>query len=281
MNLINKLKELTIITLITSIIGCVNPKYQEKEAEIKIREDNLKEINNNPITKKSWENLAEYQEFVESTVNKNYQADISEIYNFYNIKREIPKYGFKSKNIQNICFDCTGAVYKENSDSIYFYSTCSPEIFQRYVEYHNKDKKEIEEYFTERIHHYIKHEAAHAFYYLLGKEMGEDYLFSVKRNNTSILYDIQHSLVEEGVADYIAYKGELTPSAKLKEDKDFKKMIEEESDLYLYDLGFILVKPILDKDFNKGIIELIKNPLSKKDLSDLPEYRNKILKKLE
>lgn len=131
-----------------------------------------------------------------------------------------------------------------------------------------------------RLHYYIKHEGAHAFYYELGKELGEVYLFKIKHENTSVLYDIQHNLIEEGVADYISYKGELTWSAKRLNDEDFKEMIENKTDIYLYELGFILVKPILDKNFEKGIIELIKNPLNKRDLDDLPRYREKILKKL-
>lgn len=281
MNLIPKLKRLLNITLIISLLGCNNPKFQEKEAEIKIIEDNTIEINNNIPIKTSWKNLSEYQEFVESIVNKNYKSDILEIYNFYNIKREIPEYSFKSNPNAFNWLDCQGAFYKINKDSIYFYTGCSEDLFKRYLKFSEKYRENPKVELEERIHHSIKHEAAHAFYYQLGKEIGEDYLFNVKRNNTSQLYDIQHSLIEEGVADYIAYKGELTPSAKLRGEKDFKKMIEKESDIYLYDLGFILVKPILDKDFNKGIVELIKNPLSKDDLSDLFEYRNKILKKLE
>ena len=37
----------------------------------------------------------------------------------------------------------------------------------------------------------------------------------------------------------------------------------------------MLVKPILDINFEKGIKELIKNPLNEEDLNDLPTYREK------
>jgi hypothetical protein len=253
-----------------------NTILKRVEAEIK-EEINLKEIN-----KRVWENVAEYDAFVRSTVNKYYASDVKEMYSFYNIKRDLPKYGFKVKKNGISRSDMDGAVYKESSDSIYFYSTCSEELFNMSMENLRKYKENIVEYFTNRIHHSIKHEAGHAYYYQLGKELGEESLFKTKReDNTPILYDIQHNLVEEGVADYISYKGELTKVARRLSDKDFTEMIEKENIISLYALGFILVKPILDKNFKKGIEELIKNPLTRKDLNDLPGYREKILKKLE
>jgi len=255
----------------------INLKFAERKSSFNFIPENTETKKTNQIP---WKNVAEYDEFVRSTVNKHYASDIGEIYTFYNIKRELPKYGFKARKNEITCFDCEGAVYKENVDSIYFYSTCSEYLFGRYLKYSKKTKENIKEELINRLHYYIKHEGAHAFYYALGKELGEKYLFNVQRENTSVLYDIQHNLVEEGVADYIAYKGELTQSAKRLTDEDFKEMIENKTDIYLYDLGFILVKPILDKNFEKGIIELIKNPLNKRDLDDLPRYREKILKKL-
>ncbi len=224
--------------------------------------------------KASWKTVKDYEEFVRSVVDKNYISDVEEIYSFFNIKREIPKYGFKENKLQFTCLDCEGAVYKENSDSIYFYSSCSEELFKRYIEFYKKDN--IKEELTDRIHHFIKHEAAHAFYYDLGKKLGAYYLFNVKHENTSMLYNLQHNLVEEGVADYIANKGELTKNAKGLINKDFKYLIENRLDIYLPDLGFLLVKPILDLNFEKGIEELIRNPLTKEDLNDLPAYRERI-----
>ena len=45
-------------------------------------------------------------------------------------------------------------------------------------------------------------------------------------------------------------------------------------------IGYKLVKPILDKDFDKGIELLLKNPPEKEDLKDLIKYREKILGKM-
>jgi hypothetical protein len=275
-------KNLLKLILTATIAGCISPSNEKNAHYITISEKSKIEI---PIkleekNKTLWKDVAEYDAFVRSTINKYYISDVEDVYNFYNIKRDLPKYGFKAKNIQTIRFDCEGAVYKEGVDSIYFYSTCLKELFNSYIEYHEKDENDIKEELTNRIHHYIKHEAAHAFYYKLGKELGEKYLFKDRFANSSTLEDIQTSLIEEGVADYISYKGELTEPAKNLSDKDLKDMIEKEDDYNLYYLGFLLVKPILDINFEKGIEELIKNPLSNKNLNDLPAYREKRIENL-
>jgi hypothetical protein len=234
------------------------------------------------MNKMPWKNVAEYDSFVRHIVNENYLNDVKEIYKLYNIKREIPKYGFEPNDIQFSCYDCEGAFYKyENRiDSIYFYSTCSEDIFKEYSRYSEKMRENIEEELTERIHHYIKHEAGHAFYYDLGNKMGANYLFETHPKGLSILEEIQHSLIEEGVAEYISYKGELNEITKQFNDDYINKMIEEEDKQSRYNAGFILVKPILDINFDKGIKELIKNPLTKDDLNDLLGYRERIIKNL-
>jgi hypothetical protein len=291
----NKTKTNLLKLLLTAtIIGC-NPVSNQKNTSgeravekphLEIREDaRTKEIIN-----PTWNNLSEYDKFVRSMVNKFYAADLKEIYDFYNIKKDLPKYGFKQSKRQLDCFDCEGAVFKESADSIYFYSSCLEELFEKYIAYHENDEKSPKEELTKRIHHWIKHEGAHDIYCKFGKEIGKKNLFKEITNTTSMLEVIQYTLVEEGIAEYISYKGELTKSAKeftnnnyktvAFTDEDFKKMIEKEDDSKLYQLGFRLVKPILDIDFEKGIKELIKNPLTKKDLNDLPGYRAKRIENL-
>lgn len=286
MKIIPFIKNTLIKTLlITTLMGCstnsdkVNTKQRLIEAVLK--EEKIENINEKETKIIPWKDVGDYNKFVRSAVDENYKSDIKEMYKFYNIKRELPPYGFKSKDLELMCFDCTGAVYKENSDSIYFYYNCSEELFKRFIEYNKDNKEDIEEYFIDKTHYYIKHEAAHAFYYGLGRQLGEEYLFKVNYKNTNILYNIQHSIIEEGVAEYMAYKGQLTETAKLCNNEDFKRMIQEETDFPLYDLGFVLVKPILDKNFEWGIIQLIKNPLNKNDLNNLPAYQEKILNKLK
>jgi hypothetical protein len=275
----NLKKNLLSLILAASIIGCtslINKKDLSKDLNAKKVEVNTRiHVNPEKINKISFQDINDYDTFVRSTVDKYFASDVEEMYDFYNIKKDLPKYGFKSKEKAFICFDCEGAVYKEDVDSIYFYSTCSEEMFERYTKYFLEDKDDVKKELTNRIHHYIKHEAAHSFYYGLGKELGEEYLFKTRLDTISKLEDIQSRLVEEGVADYMAYNGKLTGNAKILSDKDFREMIENKNNIYLYELGFILVKPILDINFEKGVEELIKNPLTKEDLNDLPRYREK------
>jgi hypothetical protein len=266
-------KNLLGLILAATISGC-----SSSDKEIKQLKDSTEKTKISLKKEKSqipWENVAEYDQFIRSTVDKYYTSDVKELYSFYNIKRDLPKYGFKANKNEFFCVDCEGALYKEGIDSIYFYSTCSEERFARYTKYYGENNEDIKEELTKRIHYYIKHEAAHAFYCKLGEKIrGRDF-FKIESDNLSKLEDIQSSLVEEGVAEYMAYKGELTKPARMLTDKDFKKRIKDEDDVWIYHLGFFLVKPILDINFEKGIEELIKNPLTKKDLYNLPKYREK------
>jgi hypothetical protein len=287
MQIINGIKKrLVNILLISSLIGCnVNSdKNNYTQKDININQIITKLVIEKSIKKPIWEHIEEYDSFVRSKVDKYFFLDVDEMYKFYSIKRNFPKYGFKPKEEGFLCIECEGAEYNKETDSIYFYSACPKERFMRYIKYleeDEKDKENIKDNLTDRIHHYIKHEAAHSFYYNLGKELGEKYLFNIDVNSLSKLESIQFRLVEEGVADYMAYKGELTSSAKKIDDRNFKEMIENKDDFYLYELGFKLVKPILDINFEKGIEELIKNPLTKEDLNDLLQYRQRILKKIK
>jgi len=280
-------KNLLWITLASTAIGC-NLSQRDTSGERSAERPKL-EINTNAKSKKinkpAWDNVSQYNEFVCSTVDRYFSSDIKDIYDFYNIKTDFPKYGFKQNAKQFTCFDCEGAVFKEKGDSIYFYSSCLEELFDKYLEYHKNDDTNIKEELTKRIHHYIKHEAAHYIYKKFGEEIGKKNLFKKIYDNTPPLEAIQYTLVQEGIADYISYKGELTESAKRFSDKDFKEMIWRKDDSRVYDIGAILVKKILDIDLEKGVKELIRNPLTMQDLNDLPAYREKrienVLKELE
>jgi hypothetical protein len=269
-------KSLLGTIIIPALVLCT-PASNKENKQTRINSPNLTEHKleikaDNKEAIISWNSLEDYDAFVRSTVEKYYELDIKEIYNFYEIKRDLPKYGFKQNANAFNCLDCQGAVYKEKVDSIYFYTGCSEELFERYLKYSEKNRENPRAELEERIRYYIKHEAAHAFYYDLAKKMGETYLFNVDYNNKSTLYNIQHSIVEEGVAEYIANKGELTKFVNGLSDEDFKKMIKEKDDSRLYDLGFKLVKSLLDADFHRGVEEFIRNPLRKEDLEDLPAY---------
>ena len=273
-------------------MGCNPPQSRDKVEDNKFIEKLQTTINESTNLKEEenlfWESLEEYNKFVRSTVNNYYASDVKEIYYFYNIKRDLPKYGFKlNKNGIRGRSEMDRAEYKEKMDSIYFYSTDSEELFRESIRHLKNNKENIEEYLTNRVHHAIKHEAAHAYYYSLAKELGENYLLKIDRENSSFLYYVQQNLVSEGVAEYISYKGEFPKSVNLlnndgffSDDRFKKKVIKGQDDSHFYNFGFALVKPILDINFQRGIEELIKNPLTKKDLNDLLGYRNRRINNL-
>lgn len=273
-------KSLLWILLATTTIGCNLTPSQRNISGERFAEKPKLNINTNikskKISKPLWSDISQYDEFVRSTVDNYFASDMKEIYNFYNIKKDLPKYGFKQNPRQFVCFDCEGAVFKEREDSIYFYSTCLEELFGNFMNNFKNNKEDPREELTKRIHYYIKHEGAHDIYSEFGKEIGEKNLFKRITDNTPPLEVIQYTMVQEGAADYISYKGELTETAKKLSDEDFKEMIEKKDDSRVYDFGALLVKGILDIDLEKGIKELIKNPLTKEDLNDLPTYRKRI-----
>jgi len=223
----------------------------------------------------SWKNKEEYDSFVRSTINSNYEKDIKEIYNFYGITNDLPKYKFTKTNSPNH-FECEGAYYVR--DSIFFNSMCTDEMFQSYTKYFEKTNQNQIKRLTKRLHHFIKHEASHAFYYELAKKIGKPQIIKSNRGLTDLEY-IKTNLIEEGVAEYMSHKGELTKLEKRFTDEDLMKI--KENSLNLYSLGFLLVKPILDLNFQKGVEELINNPLKEKDLENILEYREKILENIK
>ena len=264
------LAALLATTIISSKIS--NKNNLQQQINVNSLEDKIK---NEKITESiPIESLEEYNSFIKSNINKFYISDIEEVYNFFNIKRDLPKYGFKANKRQFICSDCEGAIYLA-SDSIYFYSSCTQELFSRYKNMFGKDKNEI----IERLHHNIKHEAAHAFYYNLAKEINKEEVVEKIPDNIPFQELVKKTIISEGVAEYIAYKGKLTREASMLSN-EYLKDITENDEYNLYNLGFMLVKPILDKNFEEGVKMLIQNQLKMDDLNNLPEYREKILKML-
>ncbi len=231
-----------------------------------------------------WKGIDEYNNFIDSVVKENYERDVKEIYSHYKIKRDIPRYEVNVQNDSTSYFYCDGAIYRPKKDIIYFYAAETKKLFEKYANYHKIGAKDIKEELIKDIHYYIKHEASHAFYYDLAKKIvGESIFREEKKDTTTFQYAnnleyMRFNLVEEGIADYMAYKGELTELAKTLTDNDFQIFIKDGYNNTMYGLGAILVKPILDKDFNKGITALMKNRLTTKNLYNLPAYRSKILR---
>ena len=88
-------------------------------------------------------------------------------------------------------------------------------------------------------------------------------------------------MISEGIATYFGWKttGD-TLSRYLNHEslEDYIKIYGEEA---YYEIGFSLVKPILDRNIDKGIECLITNPPTSKDLEDIMAYQQKILGMLD
>lgn len=97
---------------------------------------------------------------------------------------------------------------------------------------------------------------------------------------------IRTKLVSEGIATYFDNKTtgdeELYNKGSLKM-KDFGGEIDNYKSLshYIYFCGYNLVKPIIDKHGDLGILYLINNPPKAEDLEDLTNYQKKALEFLE
>ena len=88
-------------------------------------------------------------------------------------------------------------------------------------------------------------------------------------------------IIEEGISEFFCYNSspKHEPDGKFT-DKDFFKILGDLGGYYVYDAGYCLVKPILEKHGVNGIKYLLKNPLKVEDLNDLPAYRSRVLSEL-
>ena len=107
-------------------------------------------------------------------------------------------------------------------------------------------------------------------------------------NDMTISEILAIRIISEGTATYMERKMsgmEYTPFT----DKDWPKTIQGfffhplmpvPRTEPLYEGGYLLVKPIIDKHGQKGIEYLMFNPPKEKEILDLPSYRQRILEEL-
>ena len=88
-------------------------------------------------------------------------------------------------------------------------------------------------------------------------------------------------LIDEGIAEYFEKKTMKENVGVSLVHKEFKKYLKSFGDEAYYEVGYTLVKPILDKNVDRGIELLIKNPPTKRDLKDILAYRERILGMME
>ena len=123
----------------------------------------------------------------------------------------------------------------------------------------------------------ISHELAHHYTNQLLKKRGID-ICKIKQE---VPEDDGRRLVYEGIAAYFEI-GEKEASWDTT-SVDYKNpgKYEPGNSLKYLKTAYSLVKPILDKDLDKGIIALMKETPGYRDLKNLLVYRRKILSKLD
>ena len=86
-------------------------------------------------------------------------------------------------------------------------------------------------------------------------------------------------LISEGIAEY--FERTLNNGKDNFKDSDWPENLGDFiQNKIIYNGGLHLVKPIIDRYGKRGIETLIINPPSLEDLSNLPEYQNRVIESL-
>ena len=91
-------------------------------------------------------------------------------------------------------------------------------------------------------------------------------------------------MISEGVANYFGVRtfGDTSYGKKLElKYEDFEIYRDSLGINAFYDVGYLLVKPVLDKNVRKGVEYLMENTPSDKELKDIFVYRERILRGFE
>ncbi len=172
-------------------------------------------------------------------------------------------------------------LYKSSEDKIYLASGLL-------TEEENKAKDWAKIIFTfgdtENIKKVLDHELGHYYCDKLSESIGNGN-WPPTLEEKSLFYKGELAgirLVSEGIAEYI--NRTMNKGIDNYKYEDFSKIdwnLAENNEFLLYDPGYHLVKPIIDKHGEEGIKALILNPPKGKDLEDLPAYRSKFLEMLK
>lgn len=131
----------------------------------------------------------------------------------------------------------------------------------------------------------LSHELGHRYPNQLIKNlMGVDwpdykkYPFNFEENDSG---DKGKKMIYEGMAEYFELRTFADTVAMELKHKDFDDYFKEEGFMPFYDVGYAIVKPILDKNIDLGIKYLTKNPPTNEELKDILAYRQRILREFE
>src|SRR3989344_5121145 len=199
----------------------------------------------------------------ESLTNMTYVRDnienlIKEQERVMNIKHfGIPYFRFTYRD--SLISAISGALYEQNGDTIYFFPT------------QGMDKKKI-----------LAHELGHFYSDKLSEEIGNG---NWPLNNKKTQEDDKwkgKKLISEGIAIYFAKKTLKDTTEDIgREIVNFNDYYEGGGIFSFYEVGYHVIRSVLDKYGKKGIEYLIKNPPNKKQLDNIKEYREKCLRGLE
>ncbi len=131
---------------------------------------------------------------------------------------------------------------------------------------------------TDKVEDTLNHELAHSYCFHLSKTLGIKNWPNLRQKNEFEYASLK--LVSEGIATYFERTMNGTPD-KFKDENwpdDLDFVINGTNTAYFfYDGGYHLVKPIIDKYGQEGIIYLLLNPPRRDELLKLPEYQKRIL----
>jgi len=118
---------------------------------------------------------------------------------------------------------------------------------------------------------------------VLDHELGHFYCYErSKKLGYNILNNLGSDVVQEGIAGY--FESRTQPNQRSNsnfKDENWPKNMKDFRDYEIYQGGFYLVKPVIDKFKKKGIDYLILHPPTPNDLKNLPRYQKKVLHALE
>ena len=241
-----------------------------------------------------WKSNAEIGKVVKETVEKYFQQDVKDMYQRVGVPaRAAPPIKFKIGKKPRHKFDSQRDIeYNIEADDITVIFTYE-DSFTKHTDDYNKycfTAERIIKNNREDLHQ----EAAKDYFYDTARELGVRSWFTNAQKLKSVKGGdwedklVLYNLIPVGVIDYMVMYGDKTGEKK----KRFQNFLEhnyfseEEAFKYvgpitLEQAGWYLITPILHKNFQQGVRELIKNPLTEKDLEDLPAYRKKIMDKIE
>ncbi|MCF7872312.1 hypothetical protein K9L97_04735 [Candidatus Woesearchaeota archaeon] len=134
---------------------------------------------------------------------------------------------------------------------------------------------------TKFIQRLISHELGHLYTDLHKEKLNAKNWGTYNLSKPWAIAEEEHGMkmVSEGISTYFEYLTHKTPNEETITETLYKSP-KKYTIKDFYDIGFLLVKPILDKDFKKGIEKLITNYPNKTEIYNLSKYQTKVLSEL-